>query len=201
MKIRIRCHARSSISKIGRIVGVCAGNKSFPKFIHSFYTEQDVHTAVLSSFVVIACCCCSAANRKPRYDDVYNTVEKCQSACLTEVPLCNAVNYIPWVYLRWLCRIWAKKLALRVVSSHSGECIFTMQCITCVFRKTSKLTAKQGRCQFEYCEKGYKYAQLKGFLSYINVDTNDNPMLPGMWAYRTTENKEKQQQQKRKWHS
>ena len=71
-----------------------------------------------------------------------------------------------------------------------------MQCITCVFRKTSKLTAKQGRCQFEYCEKGYKYAQLKGFLSYINVDTNDNPMLPGMWAYRTTENKENQQQQK-----
>ena len=33
----------------------------------------------------------------PRYDTIYDTAEKCQTACLTKVPQCNTVNYSPYV--------------------------------------------------------------------------------------------------------
>ena len=43
------------------------------------------------------------------------------------------------------------------------------------------IRSKKGKCQFEYCERGYKTGGTKHFNSYVYVGDDGAPLLPGTW--------------------
>ena len=117
------------------------------------------------------------AYHKPKYDQEFPNVDQCQSACLNQVPQCNTVNFSPYVSSRW-----PKSRNVLVAFKMSSVCrkfIFSMCCPLYSFHVMRR--GKQGKCQFEYCESGYKFGGTKLFNSYIYVGRDDVPILPGTW--------------------